>query len=189
VRQIPNIISILRILLVIPTGYFLWEGRYHYALLVFLIAGVSDGLDGALARRYGWTTRLGMILDPLGDKLLLTVSYLMLGLLDRLPTWLVALVIGRDVFISVGALVYRWWIEDVPMSPLLVSKINTAVQIALVLLLIYQLSSLPAADMIPTSFIKVMIFAVALTTASSGLAYFVVWGRRALFSLRARQSS
>ena len=74
-RSLPNIISTLRIFLVIPTVYFMLDNRHSYALLVFLIAGLSDGLDGYLARRYGWTTRLGSFLDPMGDKLLMTASY------------------------------------------------------------------------------------------------------------------
>lgn len=171
-----------------PTAYFLWNERYGHALLVFLIAGLSDGLDGALARRYGWTTRLGMFLDPLGDKLLMVVSYLLLGLMALLPWWLVALVIGRDVFISVGALIYRWRIEAVPMSPLLISKINTAFQIALVLLVIYKMSALPFAGWLSQSVIDYLVYIVGLTTAASGLGYFILWGRRAITSLKARQS-
>ena len=187
-RQLPNLISVLRILLVFPTAYFLWSERYSEALLLFLIAGVSDGLDGALARRYGWTTRLGMILDPLGDKLLMVVSYSILGLMSLLPPWLVVLVIGRDIFRSVGALIYRWCIEPATMSPLLISKVNTVFQIALVLLVIYKMSALPGAHVLSDTLISYLIYLVGLTTALSGLGYFIVWGRRAVSNLKARQS-
>lgn len=188
-RHLPNIISILRILLVFPTAYFLWNERYAHALLVFLIAGVSDGVDGALARYYGWSSRLGMFLDPLGDKFLMVASYLVLGLMSLLPMWLVALVIGRDVFISLGALIYRWWIESVPMSPLFISKINTVAQITLVLLVIYKMSALPLSNLLSASLMDYLIYLVALTTVLSGMSYLVVWGRRALSHLSKRHAA
>ena len=116
-KSLPNIISTLRIFLVVPTVYFLLHDQYSYALLLFVIAGLSDGLDGFLARRYGWTTRLGSFLDPLGDKLLMTATYFVLGWLGDLPVWLVAVVIGRDVVIVLGALAYRLLVQDISMKP------------------------------------------------------------------------
>ena len=107
-NYLPNIISVVRILLVAPTMYFLWQQQFHLALILFLIAGISDGLDGFLARRFGWQTRLGTYLDPIGDKLLLIGCYLLLGMLKIVPLWLVLLVIGRDILIVVGAALYRY---------------------------------------------------------------------------------
>lgn len=178
-KSLPNIISGLRILLVIPTVYFLAQHQYTHALTVFLIAGLSDGLDGFLARRYGWTTRLGSFLDPMGDKLLMTASYFMLGHLGHLPVWLVALVIGRDLVIVLGALAYRLLVRDIVMQPLLISKINTVCQIFLVLLMIYDLSVMPGAAHVPAWMGSGMIYVVATTTFLSGLSYILIWSKRA----------
>ena len=179
-RFIPNLISILRILLVIPTVYLLSNNQYSYALLLFFIAGLSDGLDGFLARRFGWTTRLGSFLDPMGDKLLMTASYFMLGWLGHLPVWLVAIVIGRDLVIVAGALAYRLLVQDITMRPLIISKINTAAQIFLVLLMLYSLSNLPMAGDVPEWLTLGTIYIVLITSVLSGLAYIVVWSKRAI---------
>lgn len=185
-RYIPNIISILRILLVIPVVHFLWHHEYGKALMIFFIAGVSDVMDGYLARRFGWMTRLGSLLDPLGDKLLMTAIYLTLGLMGRLPLWLVGLVIGRDIVIVAGALAYRLLVREITMQHLLISKINTGAQILLVLLLIYQLSTFRFAEQIPDVVITGLIYLVALTTLASGLAYVVIWSLRARRALKAK---
>lgn len=183
-KFIPNIISILRILLVIPTVYLLLDHQYSYALLLFFVAGLSDGLDGFLARRFNWTSRLGSFLDPMGDKLLMTASYFMLGMLGHLPIWLVAIVIGRDLVIVLGASAYRLLVQDISMSPLLISKANTAAQIFLVLLMLFKLSGLPVSADVPGWLILGTIYLVAMTSVLSGLAYIVVWSKRAVEDTR-----
>ena len=186
-RSLPNIISTLRIFLVIPTVYFMLNDRHSYALLVFLIAGLSDGLDGYLARRYGWTTRLGSFLDPLGDKLLMTATYFVLGWLGHLPVWLVAVVIGRDVVIVLGALAYRLLVQDISMKPLVISKINTAFQIALALLMLFSLSKLPMATSAPVLWLTQSLIYVVFTTAVlSGVAYVYIWSRKAVQDVNKR---
>ena len=178
-KHLPNIISLIRILLVIPTVSYLWQQEYAKALTVFFVAGASDGLDGFLARRFGWTSRLGSLLDPLADKLLMTALYFTLGLMGQLPVWLVALVIGRDIVIVLGALAYRMLMKEITMQHLLISKLNTGAQILLVLLLIYRLSTFPFAAQIPAGVITILIYFVAVTTLASGLAYVIIWSRRA----------
>lgn len=153
---------------------------------MFFIAGVSDGLDGFLARRFGWFSRLGSFLDPAADKLLMTAIYLTLGLMEHLPVWLVGLVIGRDLVIVLGALAYRLLIKEIRMQHLLVSKLNTGAQILLVLLLIYHLSSLPLAAHIPVQLITFLIYLVTFTTIASGLAYVVIWSLRARHLLKVK---
>jgi len=108
VRYIPNLISLLRILLVVPLALCLLSKNYTVALGVFLLAGFSDALDGYLARRFNWSSRLGALLDPLGDKLLMVTTYLLLGLQAVIPMWLVLAVILRDVIIVSGGLLYRF---------------------------------------------------------------------------------
>lgn len=173
--SLPNIISTLRILLVPPVVLTMLEQRWGIALPLFLIAGLSDGLDGFLARRYHWTSRLGAILDPIGDKLLMVSSYLVLGWLEILPLWLVGLVILRDVVIMTGTVIYRYFIGVVEFEPILLSKINTVCQILLVTLTLCMLAGLEMLAGLQT----VLIYIVLLTTLSSGIAYVVLWGRRA----------
>lgn len=175
-RNLPNLISMFRILLVPPVVWYLLEGRYDIALGLFLLAGFSDGLDGYLARHYHWTSRLGAILDPLADKLLMFASYLTLGWLQDLPVWLVAAVILRDVIIIGGSLVYRWLIGRVEFQPLWISKLNTVCQILLVALTLLILAGIPALQPVQTG----LVWLVLATTVSSGIAYVWVWSRRAM---------
>ncbi|MDX1824607.1 MAG: CDP-alcohol phosphatidyltransferase family protein [Thiohalomonadales bacterium] len=174
--SLPNIISTLRILLVPPVVLTMLEQRWGVALPLFLIAGLSDGLDGFLARRYHWTSRLGAILDPIGDKLLMVSSYLVLGWLAILPLWLVVLVILRDVIIMTGTVIYRYFIGIVEFEPILLSKINTICQILLVTLTLCLLAGLEILAGLQTF----LIYTVLVTTISSGVAYVILWGRRAM---------
>lgn len=174
-RDIPNLITGLRILLVAPFLWLLLEERYGLALALFVIAGVSDALDGFLAKYYGWTSELGGLLDPIADKLLLIGAILALGWLHELPSWLVALVIARDLIIVGGAVTYHLWIERFHAAPLMISKLNTLMQLTLVgaVIVHYGLTPLPA--WLLTS----GIYLTALTTVWSGAAYIRRWGRLA----------
>ena len=180
---IPNLISVLRILLVVPTIYFLAGHQHSYALLIFFVAGLSDGLDGFLARRFGWTSRLGSFLDPMADKLLMTASYFMLGWLGHLPVWLVGVVIGRDLVIVIGALAYRFLIKDITMKPLFISKLNTVMQIFLVLLMLFSLSGLPMSEVVPALLVQITIYTVLTTAVLSGLSYIIIWSHRAMHAV------
>ncbi|HEY5603595.1 MAG TPA: CDP-alcohol phosphatidyltransferase family protein [Gammaproteobacteria bacterium] len=179
-RDIPNIISLLRIALVIPVVYFLLEREFSYALVLFFVAGFSDALDGYLATRNNWTSRLGSILDPLADKLLLVFSYLALGWLHEIPMWLVIAVMFRDVVIVVGAIAYHELIGEYDMMPTWMSKTNTFFQIMLVLAVVFSLG----AYSLPGWLINTLIFTVAVTTLVSGINYVWVWGRRAMVAKR-----
>ncbi|MCW8839927.1 MAG: CDP-alcohol phosphatidyltransferase family protein, partial [Gammaproteobacteria bacterium] len=130
-RHIPNLISVLRIMLVVPIMVLLARGEYLLVLMLFVVAGLSDSLDGYLARRFDWRSQLGALLDPLGDKFLLVGVYLVLGWNGLLPGWLVGLVILRDVVIVSGALAYRRLCGELTMEPTLISKANTLLQIVL----------------------------------------------------------
>jgi len=175
-RDIPNIISLLRIALVIPVVYLLIQRQFSYALVLFFIAGISDGLDGYLAKRNNWKTRLGSILDPLADKLLLVFSYFALGWLGEIPMWLVIAVVIRDLIIVVGAIAYHELIGVYDMTPSWVSKANTFFQIVLVLAVVFS----SGAYMLPELAIDGLIIIVAVTTIASGANYVWVWGRRAI---------
>lgn len=127
----PNVITIFRALLVPFVFWLLMVGHTREALILFICAGISDALDGFLAKRYHWQSELGAYLDPLADKLLLVSVYVALGTLHELPFWLVVAVVSRDILIVLGVLV-AWLLQNpVRMRPLVISKANTVAQIAL----------------------------------------------------------
>lgn len=173
-KDIPNIISLMRIILVVPIAYFLWNQNYLTALILFLVGGLSDGLDGFLARRYKWQTELGVILDPMGDKLMMLTAYLLLGWHHLLAWWLVGLVIFRDIIIVAGTLLYKKFIGNAKLKPLFISKLNTVFQIILVLIIMFsQVVNLN------TLIVDGIFWLVVATTLMSGYAYINEWGRRA----------
>ncbi len=174
-RDIPNLISFLRILLTLPIVWLLFEQEFTYALMLFAVAGFSDGLDGFLAKHYRWQSHLGGLLDPLADKALLMSSYLVLGGLGLIPVWLVILVIFRDLTIMGGALYYHFSVEEVDAKPSLISKLNTLLQIMLVLVVVTDAGPLP----LPALPLQVLIWATGLTTLISGVFYVWVWTQKA----------
>jgi len=175
--QLPNIITVIRFLLVPPVVLFLLDGRYGAALIIFATAGFSDALDGYLAKHYQWTSRLGALLDPLADKLLLVSAFLTLSWLDQIPPWLVAVVILRDLVIVTGAIVYNLRIEHLEAAPSVISKLNTFTQLLLVMAVMFT----QAVAALPVLWMDVLIYCVLLTTFWSGLDYVWTWGRRAGF--------
>jgi len=174
-RDIPNVISVLRILLVLPVIHLLLHQEFRLAMLLFFVAGVSDALDGFLARQFGWRSRLGGILDPLADKFLLISVFVCLAWLDALPWWLVGLVVLRDLVIVGGALAYHLTVERLEAEPTLISKLNTALQILLALLVVYDLGFEP----VPGWILQGLLWAVSFTLVASGLDYVLEWSRRA----------
>lgn len=183
-RHIPNLISGLRILLVGPLAFYLLSKNYTASLGVFLLAGFSDALDGYLARRFHWTSRLGTILDPVGDKLLMITTYLILGMQALIPMWLVLLVIFRDVIIVSGGLFYRWLVGEVVIKPIVSSKINMVLQVLLIFSLLLSLSVYP----LPQILLQILMGLVMLSTLTSGSCYVLQWGRRAWYRLSGRQT-
>jgi cardiolipin synthase len=173
--QIPNLISLLRIILVIPVVWALMSADFYTALVLFAVAGFSDALDGFLAKHYHWQSRLGSILDPLADKLLLVASFASLTWIGLLPYWLLWMVLGRDVLIVAGALAYHFIVGKFELLPVWSSKINTALQIALVLLVIFQQHWLFDAQ----HWITIMTWLVVASIVNSGSEYLLVWGLRA----------
>ncbi len=174
-RHIPNLITVLRILLVGPVVWALLAHRYELAIGLFLVAGISDDVDGFLAKRFGWTSRLGGILDALADKFLLVSTFVALWWLAVFPGWLVALILARDVVIVGGGIAYNSCIEKVNPEPSLVSKLNTFLQILLAALGVVHLGITP----VPSWLLQAFMWAVVLTVFLSGAVYVRKWGRRA----------
>ncbi|EGV51348.1 CDP-alcohol phosphatidyltransferase [Candidatus Endoriftia persephone str. Guaymas] len=174
-RDIPNLISFLRILMTVPVVWLLFVREFGVALMLFAVAGISDGLDGFLAKQFGWQSRLGGLLDPLADKALLMSSFLVLGALDLLPVWLVMAVIFRDLLIMGGGLYYHFLVEDLQADPSLISKLNTLLQILLVLATVTNAGPLA----LPPLLLAVLIWSTLATTLASGIGYVWVWTRKA----------
>ncbi len=172
---LPNAISLLRIALVPPILYLILQGSYGWALLLFWIAGASDGIDGYLAVRFDWGSRLGALLDPIADKLLVAGLFITLAHTDHIPVWLAAVVIFRDVVIIGGAVAYNFIVKPVPGEPTRISKINTALQL---LFLLFVLSR-AAFDWPQQITLTILGAAVLVTVVISGIDYVWSWSRRA----------
>jgi len=174
-RHVPNLISALRVLLVGPIIWALLEQRFELAVGLFVIAGVSDGVDGYLAKHFGWTSRLGGILDALADKFLLVSTFVCLWWLGVFPGWLVLWIMLRDLIIVVGGVVYNTRVEKVTPEPSLISKLNTFLQIVLAALGVVHLGLAP----MPEWLLHGLMYAVSLTVLFSGFGYVREWSRRA----------
>lgn len=172
VRQIPNFITLIRILLVVPIGWAILSRHADLALLLATIAGASDALDGFLARYYGWQTRLGAWLDPAADKLMLTVAYVCLSVIGAAPWWLTVLVLARDVVIVAGVLAMQRWRGPVTVAPSHLSKGNTLVQIIYVLVALLALHGTLMLSLTPLHWL------VAILTVLSGIDYVVRYATR-----------
>ena len=174
-RDIPNLITLTRFLLVPPVVILLMNERFGMALIFFGIAGLSDGLDGYLAKRNNWTSRLGALMDPLADKLLMVSCFVTLGWLGMLPLWLVVLVVLRDLVIVSGAIVFHMRVERLEAEPSMVSKLNTVAQVLLVLTVIFS----QGIHAVPELWLDILMYSVLATTLWSGVDYVWTWGRRA----------
>jgi len=172
---LPNAISSLRILLVAPILLLILNDHYAWALLLFFVAGFSDGIDGYLAKRYDWHTRLGALLDPVADKLLVAGTFITLTYTQNIPVWLTAVVILRDVVIVGGAAAYNFIVKPVQGEPTKISKLNTALQL-LFLLFVLSRAGFGWPDEIS---ITVLGAAIVITVVISGVDYVLSWSRRA----------
>jgi len=174
-RQIPNFISCLRILLVIPISLALVHQQFNTALGLFAVAAASDAADGFLAKRCGWQSALGAILDPAADKLLLATLFVLLAMLGFVPLWLTAVTVGRDVVIVLGAIAYRICIGPVAMRPSGISKLNTLCQATFILGVTAKQGLA-----VPPNWVLVMLGSLTFVTAViSGIDYVLRYGRGA----------
>lgn len=179
IAQIPNFLTLSRIAMVPVIVVLLGNRQYEMALVIFVLAGLTDGLDGWIAKRFGLQSAMGAMLDPIADKVLLISTYAMLAYLQDVPFWLVVVVLFRD-FLIVGG---YWFLiamqYPVQIRPIFISKINTLVQIILVIMvLINQSQFLDLTALLPAMFIVVFI-----TSFLSGLSYIA----RGMYQLRGAQ--
>ena len=184
-RHLPNLLTALRMLMVVPLAWLIRDGYYTGALLIAALAGASDALDGLIAKHYGWQSWLGGVLDPIADKLMLFACFLSLGLIGAHPFWLVWLVIGRDVVIVAGAVAYHYWIGRLSAEPTPLSKFTTVVQIFYVLAQLLHLTRWLDFPWLTST----LMWAAIISTVVSGLQYVLVWSARARHELRSRHGS
>jgi cardiolipin synthase len=173
VVTVANMITILRFVLVPAVVHCLLSGQWQLAFAGFLIAGISDGVDGFVARHFNQRSKLGGYLDPMADKLLLVSVFVVLGYMGELPLWLVIAAVSRDALIVLAVLLATVMGNPVEMKPLMVSKANTAVQIVLAAVVLAELAF--AADFGPVR--PALIVLSALLTVASAGAYLVGWSR------------
>ncbi len=172
---LPNAISLFRIALIVPLILFIADGQYAWALGLFFVAGFSDGLDGFLARRFNWHTRLGALLDPVADKLLMAGTYVTLAWTGLIPEWLAAVVVLRDLVIIGGATAYNFLIAPVQGEPTRISKLNTALELTLVVAVL----GAAAFGWPPPIAVTVLGAGVLVTVVISGMDYVSAWSARA----------
>ena len=182
VATVPNLICVLRMALTVPIVMLLVEGNYALTLALFAIAAVSDGLDGFLAKTFGWTSDLGKILDPLADKILLVSVFITLACIGLVPPWLAAVAVTRDLVISFGAIAYLKLFGPVEGRPTVVSKLNTLLQLAYVIAVVWH----AAFASFPEWAILGLGALVLVTTVVSGLHYVAIYIRKALAVSRGR---
>ena len=181
-RHLPNLITAIRMVLVWPVFWLISRGDFGIALLLAALAGISDAVDGWLAKHFGWQSRLGGLLDPLADKLLLLAAFSALTMIAAVPLGLFLLVIGRDLVIVCGAVAYHNLIGPFDAEPTRLSKLTTVVQIVFVLAELLRLAWLPQ---LPGR--TVLLVLTALVTLASGLHYVLVWSLRARRELHERK--
>lgn len=173
--NLPNLITLSRLLAVPVMVWLIVDGYLLAAFWLFVAAGISDALDGLVAKHLDAETELGRFLDPLADKALLVSVYVALGYQGHLEIWLVILVVFRDALIVGGAMLFQTLTQSLTMQPLSISKINTTAQIILAGVILAGLGAVIDFGIL----IPILTYGVAVTTVASGVIYVVMWTRRA----------
>lgn len=172
---IPNFLTIARIVLVPVFAVAIVRQQYVMASYIFFVAGLSDLADGLLARRFGWQSRLGSLLDPIADKLLFATAMLSLAGQGLVPWWLALLVVGRDLVIMAGATVYNFVIEKLSGASSWIGKLNTAILGLYVLAVLLLHSGVAGMDKAAAT----LLWLAAGIVVSSGVHYIWSWSKRA----------
>ena len=183
---LPNAITLLRLVAALPLAWLILHGHHGYALALGMGAGASDALDGALAKRMAWQSRLGGLLDPIADKLMLMCSTLALAVTGPVPVWFAVLVVLRDLVIVSGAITYHNLVEPLSAEPTRLSKATTLAQI---LLVVFALAGNQWPDAWSPGVFLGWLWLTAAFTVASGVDYVVTWGGKARTVLRARRAS
>lgn len=171
----PNLITLMRICAVPLLVWLILSNHFAVAFWVFVAAGISDALDGYIAKRFNLITVLGAYMDPMADKALLMSAYVTLGYLGHIDTWLVILVVFRDVLIIGGTVLFHTLDRPVKMHPLMISKMNTVVQIVLVSVVLAEIGAAIDINVSELGLIPALTYITGVTTTASGIAYLCRW--------------
>lgn len=174
-RDLPNVLTVARMILVAPLVYLLLTERFAAALALAVLVGFSDWLDGALARRFGWQSEFGGMLDPLADKLMMISLFATLAWLGALPLWFFVLAVLRDLIIVAGGLYYHYRVERFQAEPTRLSKFNTLSQLVLSWTVLTHLAGL----FVPRWVVDGLIWLVVATVTATLFQYVWIWGQRA----------
>jgi len=179
--NIPNLLTLVRLALIPVVAYFLATEAYRIALPIFLVAALTDFADGYIARRFKLVSSLGAMLDPIADKLNMLVATVLLAWQGLLPLWLAVAIVTRDIVIVAGALAYRMAIGPIKIAPTRLSKFNTLLEFAVLLL-----AMAVGAEWIGTgTWLQAAFLLVFATVVGSGVQYAWIWGRKAIAERRA----
>ena len=172
IKYLPNTLSFLRLLLVIPFVFFFLSAKFKITFAIFIIAALTDALDGWIARYLNCQTQFGLIIDPLADKILIVSCFVLLGYHQVLPLWIVVIVLTRDLAITFGAFISLYILKKPhPLYPSLLSKFNTFLQLLLILSCLSHLTYYH----LPQAYLHFLETLVTFTTVSSFLHYLWVW--------------
>jgi cardiolipin synthase len=172
--NIPNLITLARLLAVPFAVWLILHGQMLVAFWLFLGAGISDALDGFIAKHFDLRTVIGSYLDPLADKALLVSVLVTLGHAGYIDSWLVILIVFRDAVVVCGALLYQVLFQDLDVRPLMSGKISTALQFVFVATVL----GLAGYGIDAETAIMAFSYLIAVATAYSGASYVVIWGRK-----------
>ncbi len=181
-RYIPNILTVARIALIPLFAYYLVRQAYDVAAPLFALAALTDFADGYIARRFGIVSKVGATLDPIADKLNMLVATIVLALQALVPLWLAIAIVARDVVIVVGALVYRSAIGRLDIAPTLLSKLNTLLEFAVLLLVM----AVGARWLDGGAWLTIAFVVVGTTVVTSGIQYVWLWTAKAIAERRSR---
>ncbi|MCP5165002.1 MAG: CDP-alcohol phosphatidyltransferase family protein [Pseudomonadales bacterium] len=179
-RYLPNSLTLARLLLAVPLGMLVLQQQYQWALAVGLLAGLSDALDGFLARRLNAHSRVGAALDPIADKVLVTVAFLSFACSGLIPWYLAGAVILRDLVIVTGAACYHLLIGPLEFAATTLSKVNMFVQICFCALLLLA----QVVTWVPPAALTLGTVAVLFIAGASGCDYVLKWSARAIAQRR-----
>jgi cardiolipin synthase len=179
VRTLPNIITAIRLLLVPAVVYCLARGEFALATVLFVVAGVSDGVDGWLARRFNWGSTIGALLDAIADKLMIVSTVVALTMLGRLPLWLTLVLLLRDTLMVVGISLYHRLLGGVEMAPVFLGKAHVFVLFAVLALVLGAAAGIAGIEpLLPWC------YAAATVTAVSSYGQYLLQGMNRLRAAR-----
>ena len=189
IDQIPNIISVLRLFLIVPIAYGILYGHWVFVVIILVIGGLTDLIDGYVARRFQWTSRFGEIVDPIADKVTFGGTCVLLTFEGFWPIWLLSIVLAREGVILGGAAAYKLLFKHLDIEPTSLSKVNTIVLVTvIVLVVITQINFVYQA--LTVSIVNwVGLGLVAVLSIASGIDYVRLWGQRAYEEQKKKNSA